>query len=212
MNDDRFEEFLHEAARAYHEPPETPKGEMWEGIQRSIGGSSDRLAHRRDRRATWMKWSVGLAAALVMGIAIGRMAPRTEPAVETAAMADGGRSSEPGTAFRVAVTEHLTQVETFLTLFRADARAGGADDATVRPVQDLLFTTQLLLDSRAAEDVQYRMLLEDIELVLAQIAQYSRGQPQDELEFIDRSIEQRSVLLKLQATVSAGPAGAQGVL
>lgn len=209
MRQDRFEEFLREAAPAYHEPPETPKGELWQGIERAIGGSNGQWARRRGRRATWIKWSVGLAAALVMGIGIGRMAPRTEQALDSAATSGVQRPHEPATAFRVAATEHLTQVETFLTIFRAEARAGRADDATVRPAQDLLFTTQLLLDSPAAEDVQYRMLLEDIELVLAQIAQYSRGQPEDELEFIDRSIEQRGVLLKLQATVLAGR---QGVL
>jgi hypothetical protein len=212
MTDERFEEFLREAAREYHRPPDTPRGEMWEGIRRRVSRSAGRQPQGRAGRAPWIWWSAGIAAALVVGIAVGRFALRGEVGVETAAVAAADTSTPSSTAFRVAATEHLTQVETFLTLFQAEAHAGRADRATIRPAQDLLFTTQLLLDSPAAEDVQYRTLLEDVELVLAQIAQYSRGRAGDELEFIDRGIEQRGVLLKLQAAVSAGPAGAQGAL
>jgi hypothetical protein len=199
MTDERFEEFLREAAREYHRPPDTPRGEMWEGIRRRVSRSAGRQPQGRAGRAPWIWWSAGIAAALVVGIAVGRFALRGEVGVETAAVAAADTSTPSSTAFRVAATEHLTQVETFLTLFQAEAHAGRADRATIRPAQDLLFTTQLLL-------------LEDVELVLAQIAQYSRGRAGDELEFIDRGIEQRGVLLKLQAAVSAGPAGAQGAL
>jgi hypothetical protein len=216
MTDDRFERFLSEAGQDYHQPPETPKNVMWQRIEtaldeRRMGAQTpDRLTIHRERRP-WIWWSAGLAAALVLGIAIGRFTPEGDaggamPGPERAAVPVATR------AYQVATTEHLAQVETFLTVFQHEARAGRASEETTQPARDLLLTTQLLLDSPAAESIQFRTLLEDIEVVLAQVAQYGSGQPVDELGFIDRGMEQRSVLLKLQAVSSAGLAGAQGAL
>jgi hypothetical protein len=210
MTDDRFKEFLRAEARAYRPPPETPREEMWAAIERRVGESDRRLERgAAPRIRPWVWWSGAIAAALVLGVAIGRWAPEGSDAApgETPAPV---AAAEPG-AYAVAAREHLAQVETFLTVFRLEARAGRADRQALAPASGLLSTTRLLLDSPAGQDARLRTLLEDVELVLAQIAHFSAERPVDELDLIDRGIRQRGVLLKLQA-LSGAAGGTQGVL
>jgi hypothetical protein len=58
----------------------------------------------------------------------------------------------------------------------------------------------MLLDSPASRDIQMKKLLEDLELVLAQIARLpaASGDSTD-LELIDRAVKQRQVLTRLRA-------------
>jgi hypothetical protein len=121
-------------------------------------------------------------------------------------------ANETTDIYRFAATQHLAQVEVFLTMFRVDAASGRSIDEASVSATDLLSTTRLYLDSPASENAQLRTLLEDIELVLAQIAQITRPD-RGELTLIDESIEQNGVLLRLQSAVGAGGlAGAQGAL
>ncbi|PYO76359.1 MAG: hypothetical protein DMD67_08800, partial [Gemmatimonadetes bacterium] len=79
--------------------------------------------------------------------------------------------------------------------------------------RDLLATTRLMLDSPAAKDVRLRGLLEDLECLLAQIAQLPAGADREDVQLISQGLEQRSVLLRLRTASPAGPAArAQGAL
>jgi hypothetical protein len=72
MNDDEFDELLRDASASYRLPPEPPREAMWEAIARARDASrvipiaSGRLTHR------WLTIAAGVAAVLVVGIAIGR--------------------------------------------------------------------------------------------------------------------------------------------
>jgi hypothetical protein len=209
MTDDRFEEFLRETADGYHRPTEVPRDQMWAAIEeaRRAGRPAQRIG-----RPVWVLWGTGIAAALVMGIAIGRSwgGPGAAPLVEgTVALSEAGDG-----AYRWAAAEHLGQVETFLTGFQIDARLGRPVSNTGESASDLLSMTRLLLDAPSSDNVQLRALLEDVELVLAQIATYTDRAPNAELDLIDENIEQRSVLFRLRTAMSAGPAGTalQGAL
>ncbi|MGI9077271.1 MAG: hypothetical protein ACR2G6_08075 [Gemmatimonadaceae bacterium] len=82
------------------------------------------------------------------------------------------RERSTSSAYRVAAIQHLTQMEMLLTSFRAEAQGGRVvDDQLSVWAADLLGTTRLLLDSPAGDDQRLKRLLEDLELVLAQIAQ-----------------------------------------
>jgi len=200
MTDERFERRLVEAAQDYHRPPATPREEMWQGI-------AARRAARRRRAATWrpvLRWGVGIAAVLALGIGIGRWTAeprRTGPAPVAAA---GGGDWGP-LAYRVAAAQYLTRTEALLTGFRSEARSGQADAQFARQARDLLGTTRLMLDSPAAQDGRLKGLLEDLELVLAQIAQLSPHGDTEEVQLINQGLEQRSVLLRLRTANPAGP-------
>ena len=204
MTDDRFDEFVRTHLHGYREPTEVPREAMWEAI------AAERRAGRPRRRPTWRYWGVGIAAALVIGVGIGRLSvPAGTDTAATAPVPDA--SSDVPVAFRLTTADHFQRVEVFLTGFRTDARAGRADAAGAR---DLLATTRVLLDSPVGDDVTLQTLLEDIELVLAQIASYEDRPESAELDLIEESIEQRSVLFRLHSTVDVQPEGMpmQGVL
>ena len=198
MDNDRLGERLEQAARDYHRPPATPREELWARIQ----------AERARRRAAprvlvlrpWLRWGLAAAAVLLLGVAIGRSTAPTTPALSVA------RADLP---YRVAAAQYLTRTEALLTGFRTDSRPGAADSQFVAQARDLLLTTRLMLDSPVAKSAPMRALLEDLEVVLAQIATLPSRQDAEDVKLINESIEQRSVLLRLRTSV---PAGTQGAL
>ena len=107
-------------------------------------------------------------------------------------------------AFRVAAVEHLGQAESFLTLFRASVRGGARDGLAAPAARQLLATNRLMLDSPASADPKLRLLLEDLELVLAGIAQISPGRGSEDLDIITNDLDRSAVLLRLRAAVPAG--------
>jgi hypothetical protein len=208
MTDDRFDKALKEMAEEYNEPPVTPREEMWAQIQ------TLRLQRHRQQRSRLMRlggWGVGIAAALAIGVGIGRRSQPETPVTPDTVMAFGETDDATG-LYQFAATQHLAQVEVFLTMFQVDASSGRPVEESGVAATDLLSTTRLYLDSPASENAQLRNLLEDIELVLAQITQLTRDDT-EELTLIDESIEQNGVLLRLQSVVGTdGRVGAQGAL
>ena len=82
------------------------------------------------------------------------------------------------------------------------------DQKLIERAGDLLSTTRLLLDSPAAEDPELQVLLEDLELVLAQVVRLSSKRPQQELEMITDALAERDVLPRLQNAVTSFPLSA----
>jgi hypothetical protein len=198
MTQERFDQFLREAGRGYNQPPETPRDALWVAIQKERTQRKDRPM----RRLRWIQWGVAAAAVLALGVAIGRVsAPNGAPS--GLAAADGA----PVRAYRMAALEHLQLVETFLTVFRTEAAAQPMEMAP-GAARELLLTTRLVLDSPAGRDVRLAELLQDVELVLAQIASLSGEHDPQELDLIDQGMEQRRVLLRLRAIGPDGPAAA----
>lgn len=204
MTDDRFDQLLREGAQDYHRPPATPREEMWRAI------AATRAARRRQRIAwrTALRWGVGIAAVLTLGIAIGRFSAGPGAAA--------GGASEPGSglAYRLAAAQYLTRTEALLTGFRTETGAGDQAVQFAAQARDLLGTTRLMLDSPAAADVRLRVLLEDLELVLAQIAQLPARGDREDVQAITHALDQRSVLLRLRTMSSPVPGlgRAQGAL
>jgi hypothetical protein len=208
--DDELPERVRAAARGYHLPPPTPREEMWVAIVAER--ERRRFAKRNLRR---LRWGLALAATLVLGIGLGRLGwlsgqPGT-PAPAGADAAPGGS----GTAYRVVAAQYLVRTEALLTDFHAESKGGRLDPRFLASAQDLLTTTRLMLDSPAADDPHLNALLQDLELVLAQIAQLpaAPGQKSD-IELINQGLTQHSVLPRLRAaTPAAGaPTRTQGVL
>lgn len=201
MSDDRFEEFLRDAVDRYHVPPEVPREDMWLAI-----AEARRHSVRRPHRPGWRYWGIGVAAALAIGVGIGRISVFLGGEPSTAAAHAAERSEIP-VAYRVAASEHLGRLEVFLTGFRTDARTGGSVTDAAPAARNLLATTRVLMDSPIADDLVLQELLQDVELVLIQIAQYDARPGRGEFDFIDESIDQRSVLFRLHSAIDAGAAG-----
>jgi hypothetical protein len=225
MLDDRFEDQMREAAQEYHAPPATPREEMWAAIEAerakaegaeeavkaveadNVHGESHKILPFRSYR-----FAAGIAAILALGIGLGRLSVRNrEPAVAPAVSTrEAPRASS--TAYHVATTEHLSQSEAFLTLFRASVRRGGDERLASATARQLLATNRLLLDSPAATDRRTRLLLQDLELVLAEIAQLSPRPRSRDLDLITQGLEQGGMLSRLRTAVPSGAGSTQGAL
>ena len=192
-DDDKFNDWLQEAAKSYNAPHDTPREEMWARIQ----------AARVRRIRPWMRWGLAAAAVLVLGIGIGRMTA-DQQASKGGTFVASVDTTASALVYQVAATQYLSRTETFLTGFRADLRAGRVD-AFPGQARDLLSTTRLLLDSPAADDARMRALLEDLELVLVQISQLEAGRDRRNADLITQDMDQRSVLPKLRSAIPAGP-------
>ena len=198
MKDHDYDDLMREAVRTYHVPPEPPLDEMWQRIEARRSATTS--------RAGWYRIGLALAASLVLGVALGRYvvpaagdASRVSPTASAVAPepAPATEAFVPGIPYEVATRRYLGQTAALLIALPAAARPGGADARFTAQAQELLSTTRLLLDSPAAADSTMRMLLEDLELVLAQIARLRSTQGEAELDFITSTLEQRDVLPRL---------------
>jgi hypothetical protein len=209
--EDRFDEVLREAARDYNAPPPTPKAEMWERIQaaRQAGGQGDGVLplHRTVRPSARpaFKLALAIAAILVLGVAIGRItAPgiTSNPASTTAATPGAEKKDKSTIATQLVTADHLSQVETFLTEFGTEK----ASPEFTEHARNLLGTTRLLLDSKRVSDPHTRKLLEDLELVLVQIATMNPKDRAEDLNSIADGLAQNQLRTRLRNAIPAGPA------
>jgi hypothetical protein len=204
-DDDRIPEGLRTAARDYNKPPEL-KGadldDMWSAIEAEAfvrpfaTPSAD--ARSVGTRALTLRNLLPLAAVLLLGVAIGRVSsPRaTEVAAPPVAMRpDSIAMPDP---YQATASRYLGQAAALLIALPSEVRAGDASEPYKGRAHDLLLTTRLLLDSPAAADPRFRTLLEDLELVLAQVVRLQSAESNAELELIRQALEQRDVLPRLR--------------
>jgi len=216
MLDDRFDDQLRESAREYNTPPVTPREEMWAAIQarraetektEKTEGSGTPVTSLRH-----LRWPIGIAALLALGIGLGRLsAPQPGPAAPVVATAVTPQRTGDA-AYRITATEHLGQSEAFLTLFRASVRRGGNEQLASATARQLLATNRLLLDSPAASDARTRLLLQDLELVLAEIAQLAPRPSSPDLDLITEGLERGGMMSRLRTAVPSGTSSTQGAL
>jgi hypothetical protein len=222
MLDDRFDDQLRDSAREYHTPPVTPREEMWAAIQakkaegeEAEGNAAEEAERAEGGRAPYRRlllWPAGIAALLALGIGLGRLsAPEPGPAAPATVTSDTTPRGND-VAYRIAAMEHLGQSEAFLTLFRAAVRGGGNERLASGTARQLLATNRLLLDSPAASDARTRLLLQDLELVLAEIAQLSPRPSSPDLDLITEGLERGGVMSRLRTAVPSGASPTQGAL
>jgi hypothetical protein len=217
--DDKFTEALRKAAHDYNDPPELAKSEldaMWSAIESeafprrfaspsaettlAIGGRS---GARRAQRWFSAGNLLPLAAVLLVGVAIGRFAlPRAVPTPAIVQVAVRGDSVEVAEPYQATTSRYLGQTAALLVSLPAEVRAGRADQVYMGRAHDLLLTTRLLLDSPASADPRFRTLLEDLELVLAQVVRLQSDQSRADLDLIRQALEQRDVLPRLRTAVA----------
>jgi hypothetical protein len=199
-NEERFVEFVQQAARAYNEPDgRVPREEMWASI---VMARRQAAVARSRRRYVWA--AVGMAATLAIGVAIGRIGMRAPEAPSVvAAVPVSGAGSASAEAFSVSTREHLRRAEALLVSY-ATPSAGSAGDTLVATwAREMLSTTRLLLDSPLSTDVARRRMLEDLERVLVQMVQVSPAERDVDVRAnVERTIERKRMMTRLRALQS----------
>ena len=210
MDENRLDDLLSDLPRRFGTPPEPPLDEMWRVIEDAHFNAPVRITTARGMasRAPWL----AAAAALVIGIGIGHYIPTgakpaenaasptltalnpANPASDTSAVAD---------AYRDQTNRYLGQAAALLLSLPAKDANGKTDATFAAKATDLLVTTRLLIDSPAAlQDPKLHSLLEDLELVLVQIARLRSEKNMGDLDLIHQAVEQGDVLSRLNSAVA----------
>lgn len=213
------QDWIEKMRRDYNAPPDTPNDEMWAAIESRLGSEGPDVipisAGLRQGRRAGVRWLVGVAAAaavLVTGIGLGRMTVAVTPEGEvvTVPTLDGALNS----SLRAATMRHFSKSESLLTLVRNDARMGRLDEEMAGWGRSLLLETRLLKDSPAGQDEVLRRLLEDLELILVQVAYLTSNQGrtgathQAELGLITEAMQQQNMMMRLRSVLPVGAAQA----
>ena len=205
---DRFDDLLQDALRSYNHPPaerEMPLDDMW----KSIESQAFPARRRASRYAHWLR----IAAALVIGVGIGRLslmrgrlAP-TPPVSAQPSIAERptATSEPPAPQLDPATSRYLGQAAALLIALPAEANVGRPDQSFMKRANELLLTTRLLIDSQSGNDPAMRNLLEDLELVLVQVVRLQKEREpsrRTELELIQQALDQRDVIPRLRSAAS----------
>ena len=223
MKDERMDELMQHARDSYRVPPAVDFDAMWSRIETEHFDAPTALAPmvpdalvfdgramRPLRRRSWLMPAVGIAATLLIGVGIGRVtAPSTTLPVPgpVAALPVAGTDIAPvsdvAEPLQRLTYEYVARTVALLdSLPTARLAQLGGDPRFVANASQLLGTTRLLLDSPAATDPRLRHLLEDLELVLAQVSRLRTAPRADELTFIAEAMDERAVVPRLR-TVTA---------
>jgi hypothetical protein len=208
MDENRFDEVLHDLPQSFNTPPEPPLDEMWSVIEDAHFNSPASTPRPRGMlaRAPWL----AAAAALVIGVGIGHYLPLGKPVANTASnsasaqsqgLPPGADTSAVADAYRDQTSRYLGQAAALLISLPAKDASGKTDASFAGKAADLLVTTRLLMDSPAAQDPKLRSLLEDLELVLVQIARLRSERNKGDLDLIHQAVEQGDVLSRLNSAV-----------
>ena len=198
MTEDRLNELLDDARRTWPMPPEPDYQAMWARIEREAFAG----VRREKRTPSWRMFSLGLAAALMFGIGLGRFSTNNAaPAASLSPDVATETATPASSAYDKVASELLGRTVVLLTSLPAEARNSSGERFS-NQATELLTSTRLLLDSPAASDPRFKDLLEDLELVLAQIAMLQNGRTRQEIDLITDALEERDVVPRIRSAVA----------
>jgi hypothetical protein len=210
MTEDRFDELMRDAAQTFRAPPQADLDEMWTEIERRASAAPAQPLSAR--RSTWRRGWLAIAATLVVGVALGRASMMigrrsAAPAGATQSVAARGTRADSTVSvasnpYQVETSRYLGQTAALLTSLPSEGKSERGNEQFVARAGDLLTTTRLLLDSPASDDPNMRNLLEDLELVLAQVVRLPNNHSRTDLDLINHALEQRDVIPRLRTAVS----------
>ena len=203
-DDEKFDDFLRQAARDYN-PPVTPRADaLWAAIEPEVARA---IAPKR--------WSIrpftilvgsAIAATLVLGVALGRW---TSPDTTSAPPVAAALPDSSANGYERAVTmQHFAEAEVFLTSVRSELKAGIADADRAERSRDLLVRTRVLLGESGHRSPEVARLLEDLELLLAEIAALPSAGSSLDQTLLDESMRDGNVIPRIRATLPHRAAGA----
>jgi len=117
---------------------------------------------------------------------------------------DPGATGRREAAVQYATVRHFSRVETLLTTFKTQDGPGDEGRSLSVWARELLGDTRLLLDAPAERSEQELRLLEDLELVLAEIAGLEPGTGDFERGIVRDGIERGGTISRLRAAAPPG--------
>ncbi len=206
-DDQKLDRELDRLRASWRVAPEPPLDAMWERIEAEAFPAGGRA---RETRVHPMRRWLPLAAMLLVGIGVGQVLPRLMPEaggtvpltqiVEPEPGIPVDRASEP---FVGIAAGYLEQVTALLVTLATETEQGRPLDNTRALARDLLATTRLLLDEPGAFDATTSILLDDLELVLVQIARLPNRPSDPDVYLIDQALGERDVLPRLRTLLAS---------
>ena len=213
-----LDEIIDREAGGYRAGSQPPADVMWSRIEGDVAKAIQRPERRfmvTARHWSWFAAGAGIAAALVIGVAIGRRSVRSEagaPRAESRAPSTAALAALPDSArdtqMRALTLNHFAQAEMFLTEVRADLKTGRHDPERDERSRQLLARTRLIMASDAQRTPAVAKLLEDLELVLAGIAALpdsGERRPSD-VRLLDERLRVGAVLPRIRTILPSQPA------
>jgi hypothetical protein len=210
MDDKELERRLGELRHTWRVAPEPPLDRMWAEIE------EEAFAPAWPRR--WVRRLLPLAAMLVVGFGIGQVAPPllhlagkgepTRPEQQADATGESARPDQDAEAtapFVGVATDYLERVTALLVTLAEESRRGQPVEYSKEQARDLLATTRLLMNGPRVSDQHLRQLLDDLELVLAQIVRLPAKPAAPDVYLIDQALDQREVLPRLRVLLAENP-------
>ena len=198
MTEKELEELIRSVGSTYRQPADPDREAIWHQIEGRAFGTRTSIAARRPV----LLHGLAYAAVLVIGIGIGSLArsgpsarPAAPPPESAGLLVPASTASEPSPFVGVA-RDYFQQSTALIVSVAADLRTGHILPGTMTRARELLSTTRLLLDGNLP-DPALRDLLQDLELVLAQVVQLPAGQPAPDAQLIAETMDQREVLSRL---------------
>jgi len=206
-----------DAVRDLNTPPAVPRDKMWQAID------DVRRVKRQERRqvlamptvarprgglsGTW-RLVAGLAAVLVIGVAVGRMtvtpeAPQIAEVIEEGSTVDN--TAVRDRINRLATVDLFGRADFLLTDFKIQSCAQQATSPSPAWAAGMLLQTRLLMDTSVARDPELNNLLEELELVLAQIVGLSRNNCAKDMAWIQKGLKENSTLERLRMVSRDAP-------
>ena len=211
-DDDQFDELIHREAKGYRAGSQPPADAMWSRIEGEVASAIRRPERHHGRHWTWLAAGAGIAAALVIGVAIGRRSMQRDAAVSMAESreprAESRDARADSTQMRALTLSHFAQTEMFLTEVRADLNTGRHDPERDARSRHLLARTRLIMASDAGRAPAIEQLLQDLELVLAGIAALpdSGARRPADPRLIDERVRVGAVLPRIRTILPSPPA------
>jgi hypothetical protein len=201
MDDNRLDELLTDAVRTYRPPPDAPLDAIWPRIE------AEAFAVQPAKRTPgWRRFAGAIAATLVFGVLIGRVTASRDFTPPFAAKESGTparlASTSAGDPYQRTMQEFLGRTAVLITALPANGHPGTNDTKLTEQARQLLGTARLLLDSPVGREQRTKELLEDLELVLAQVARLQSQRPGEALTLINEALEERDVVPRIRSAVA----------
>lgn len=205
MTDEQLDDLIGAARERYRIPPAPDLEGMWRGIE----GRRAAIRHAPSTRGVprrRLALGAALAAALVLSFSLGRWSAPLPANTLAPAIAQGpaAPTASPVAPVTSVTSELLGQTAELLTALPVNDASPASDRRFAQQAGELLATTRLLLDSRGGDaDPALRQLLEDLELILAQVARLRAAETRTERELITEALQQQDLVPRIR-TIAAG--------